>query len=216
MSTTLKALNQLERQHSNSMGADKPGSRIQASRGMNISAVWPGIRRSHRSKALIIVCLVGLCLTGLFVFLLKRPQSSSDTVVKNQNSPNQRLSLDGQTMVPLSATRESSQPKDLPPLPSGAQSLTAGSLPAIDGNRDFSDEKFSISDPQENISQWYGEELKLQAIVWSRHPSARKVFINNQMVYQGQIVGGYQLAAIGKESIIVSQGGNLWRLFLGR
>ena len=216
MSATLKALNQLECQRSNSIGPDLPGSRIQSPRGMNKSAVWPGIRRRYRSRALVLVCLAGLCLTGLFVFGLKRPQFLTDTVLKNQNSPNQRLSLDGQTMVPLFATRESSQPKALPPMPSGAQSLTADSLTAIDENRDFADEKFSTSEPQENISQWYGEELKLQAIVWSRHPSARKIFINNQMVYQGQIVDGYQLAAIEKESIIVSQGQNLWRLFLGR
>ena len=216
MSTTLKALNQLEQQRSNGLGPDKPGRRLQSLQGMNHPAVWPGIRLCHRFRVLILVCLVGLSVTGFFAFGLKRPRSSSDTIIKNQNTSNQSLTLDDQTLLPVSSVRGSSQPKDLPPLPSGAHSMTADSQRAIDGNRDFFDEKFSISEPEEQISQWYGDDLKLQAIVWSSHPSARKVFINNQMVYQGQTVDGYQLAAIGKESIIVSQGENLWRLFLGR
>jgi hypothetical protein len=63
---------------------------------------------------------------------------------------------------------------------------------------------------------WYGEDIKVQAIVYGSEPEASLAVINNRTVHRGDVVNGFAVEAIEREAVIISRGGERWRAVLGR
>lgn len=57
-----------------------------------------------------------------------------------------------------------------------------------------------------------GQNLKLQAITWSRTPEKRLAVISNKIVREGDSVGGYLVALINQDDVVVSQKDGQWML----
>jgi hypothetical protein len=72
------------------------------------------------------------------------------------------------------------------------------------------------SDPEElrysQVGLLENGKLELQAISWSKTPSQRIAVIENEIIHQGQIVGGYKIIYIGPEQVVVEKGGEQWKV----
>ena len=194
MSTTLKALNRLEQQL-----VDRPAT--------GVSKI-PNGRDSHQATLLLkscqdrrLVVLIAAC----SVFLL------FETVLGSALKP--RLETNGGAFGDQSVPSPTRYPIPRPSVTSEANPSTSSGLQPFKNDIDYAG---SIGGPQDTISQWYGDGLKLQAIVWSMNPAARKAFINSRFVRPGQTVDDYMIAAISEKSVVVSDGQQLWRVILGR
>ncbi len=55
-------------------------------------------------------------------------------------------------------------------------------------------------------------EMKLQAITWSKDPQKRIVVINNRILRQGEVVLDYRIDAINQDDVVLSDGGEKWKL----
>jgi hypothetical protein len=54
--------------------------------------------------------------------------------------------------------------------------------------------------------------LILQAISWDKNSENRIVVINNHIVREGETVDGFLVTLIGKDDVLVREGGNEWKL----
>jgi len=54
--------------------------------------------------------------------------------------------------------------------------------------------------------------MRLQAITWSKDPQKRIVVINNRILRQGEEVLDYRIDAINQDDVVLSDGGEKWKL----
>jgi hypothetical protein len=59
-------------------------------------------------------------------------------------------------------------------------------------------------------------KLKLQAVSWSEEASSSLAVINDQIVREGQTVDGHVVVSIGKDDVIVREGGRHWKVVFGK
>ena len=55
-------------------------------------------------------------------------------------------------------------------------------------------------------------EVKLQALTWSKDPQKRIAVINNRILRQGDVVYGYRINIINQDDVVLSDGGEKWKL----
>ena len=165
MSTTLKALNRLEQRLPNCVRENGPDSQKQGGLALDNPASIKGLWRHPRSKVLILICAVGLILCLALVTVLNRPSSPSKTIVSHHPPPDHVVSSERPTATATPVTSASGRTKDTQPVPSEKPSQSRSSSSGIDRRSENNDDRSSMSDPQEEIPQWFGDGLKLQAIV---------------------------------------------------
>jgi hypothetical protein len=56
------------------------------------------------------------------------------------------------------------------------------------------------------------QEIKLQAITWSKNPQKRITVINNKILRQGEMVLSYRIDIINQDDVVLSDGGKKWKL----
>lgn len=202
MSTTLMALNRLEQQRAHRTGTGV--QRIHNGRNISENSLWSTFWHDRRHIVLISVCPVFIILGQLLVSALRTIPVPDGMAFRGQT-----------TAIRYPIPRQPTASEVNHSNESGWQSITRsnGSIP---GGKNASDDAGLIREPQDPIAQYYGDELKLHAIVWSGNPAARKAFINYRFVSQGHKVDDYFIAEISEQSIVLSNGHQLWRLILGR
>jgi len=96
------------------------------------------------------------------------------------------------------------------PHQSGVKSSAA--KPEITSRKNDESQEAPHQDPYTDAKILPRETLKLQAISWSRVPSARLAVIDGRILREGQSIEGYTITEIRPEDIIVNKAGKPWKL----
>ena len=217
MSTTLKELQRIEQEHDR-RGANRlqepmsvrPRSRVQGSRFFR----WVQIAFWHmRWKTVAMVLLAGICLALAFAGIRLRtttipPVSAPAT----SPAPQQEVTKTTQAPLPPQSLKGSSGHR------SGARD-PAPPLQKAGHRTDTVRESSATGHPAsrtEKVKPWYGDEIKVQAIVYGSDPEASLAVINGRTVHRGDVVNGFAIEAIEIDAVIIRQGHESWKATLGR
>jgi hypothetical protein len=66
----------------------------------------------------------------------------------------------------------------------------------------------------EDVLPWTGEEIKINAIAWSRDSKQRFALVNLKTVHEGDQVGGLSVVEIEEDGVVFEQGGTKYRVTL--
>jgi hypothetical protein len=66
----------------------------------------------------------------------------------------------------------------------------------------------------EVILPWKGEEIRINAIAWSRDKSQRFALVNLKTVHEGDQVQGLSVVEIEEDGVVFEQGGTKYRVRL--
>jgi len=214
MSTTLKALQRIEEQRVRS-SAQRPLETISAHLGpyavTGKASKWGFKAWGWPSKMVAIILLASIFATSAFLFISHRP-AKAPSAVEPRLSPVPSLEKVS-AMNPLRHAQEISRP-DRSVAPDSSAPLPA-STDQIETTA-----KSALSAPPAprtiKANRWYGDGIKVQAIVYGPDPDARMAVVNGRTVYQGSVVDGFVVEAIEEDAVIVRQGREKWKVVLGR
>ena len=214
MSTTLKALQRLEEQRSQrSCQGPMENNAVHLE---PVSATGNGSRldlKAWRWRAKwVTVLLLAIGLTGLwYFFVYDRPGKATPAIEPMSSLDAQPVKIPSGN--PPRRQQETPSPdRSITPVSSTPVDATAHSM-ASTGKSTTSVTPVPRTTP---ANPWYGDGLKVQAVVYGPDPGTRLAVINGRTVYQGDAVDGFTVVAIEKDAVVVRQGRKLWNAKLGR
>ena len=217
MSTTLKELQRIEQEHNRSSAnrlrepvSVRPRSRAQGNlffRGVQI-AFW-----HMRWKTVAMVLLAGICMALAFAGIRLRT-STPPPVSAPAPSPPPAQEVSKTTPAPLQSQGLKGSSGHRP-----GERDPAAPLEKAGHRTDTVRESSTIVLPVSRtvkVKPWYGDEIKVQAIVYGSDPEASLAVINGRTVHRGDVVNGFAIEAIEKDAVIIRQGHESWKAALGR
>ena len=97
------------------------------------------------------------------------------------------------------------------PKPAPAK-IPQASSPAIAPGKTMPVSRVAAGAQEITIPLLRDQEIKLQAITWSKNPQKRIAVINNQILRQGEMVLSYRIDIINQDDVVLSDGGKKWKL----
>ena len=219
MSTTLKELAQIEQDRDMRSGQRPPpqapavlaGHPARTQRA--VKRLWLRLLGSW-AKGILLLAIAGSCISWYLLADHSRSVGLPvDLDLPSAAAPHGDRLFDPDDESVRLAPIDNAQPVQL----SAREPLTPAPAPAASGDvREASECGPRSPSPTTQAKPWYGDRIKLQAIVWGPNPNERMAVINNRVVHQGAVLDGFTVVAIIENAVIVAEGQERRQVFLGR